>query len=82
MALSDIQIGILTILQRANGRILDLPRMDQVAEDDVYAAIEGLQQRKAVKVIGPPNLNSPIGMDVDELYLTEQGARLLRGARA
>lgn len=81
MALSDIQIRILTDLQLGGGRLLGLPHIDQFSEDDIYAAIKGLQQKKAVEVVGPPNLNSLIGMDVDELYLTEQGVRLLQAAR-
>lgn len=78
MALSDTQNAIMRMLAAARGQPIELPVIADKTEDEIMEAIEGLQKRQYVRVIGPPNGNSLIGMDVDELHLTPLGVGYLR----
>lgn len=78
MALSDLQNAIMRDLRDAGGRPIGMPVQPPASEDDVMTAIEGLQRLQYVRVVGPPNGNSLIGQDVDELHLRPFGVSYIR----
>ena len=81
MPLSELQNWIIRDLGVRGGKIQGIPPRAGVGADDIEGAIEGLQRRKYVSVIGPPNQNSAVGQDIDELLLLPSGANYLRSAR-
>jgi hypothetical protein len=81
MPLSELQNWIIRDLGVRGGKIQGIPTRAGVGADDIEEAIEGLQRRKYVSVIGPPNQNSAVGQDIDELLLLPSGANYLRSAR-
>jgi hypothetical protein len=81
MVLSELQTRILTDLSRAGNMIEDLPKITGHSDDAIEEAIEGLRKHGCVEVVGPPNQNSAIGKDVDELHLLQAGANALRSLR-
>jgi hypothetical protein len=81
MALSDDEVAIMRSLRTSGGRSVSMPKMLGRTEDDMMTAIDRLQERQFVRVIGPPNANSKIGQDVDELQLQPFGSNYLRFLR-
>jgi hypothetical protein len=81
MALSDLQDWIMRELAVNRGTIDGMPARDGVSIADMEAAIDGLRERRFLEVIGPPNQNSDLGKDVDELRLLPNGAAQLRNLR-
>lgn len=78
MALSQTQDAIMRMLAAARGRPIEMPLIAGNTEDEIMEAIEGLKKRQYVRVDGPPNGNSLIGQDVDELNLMPFGVDYLR----
>lgn len=58
--------------------LIERPSVDEEAMEQ---AIGGLSKRRYVLVVGPPNQNSDLGMDVDELRLLPYGTDYLRSRR-
>jgi hypothetical protein len=81
MALSELQDWIIRDLGARGGKIDGAPTRAGVSADDIDEAIEGLQRLKYVSVIGPPNQNSAVGKDINELQLLPFGASYLQSAR-
>lgn len=81
MALSELQDWIMRELRAKNGLIEGLPVRPDTDAETVEQAIEGLARRGYVTAVGPPNLNSYLGKDVDELRLLPNGAGYLRTLR-
>ena len=79
--MNDIQEMIMRSLSGAQGQLIGMPAYTDKSEDQVMGAIEDLQRRQSVRVVGPPNMNSLIGQDVDELHLLPSGAAFLRTLR-
>jgi hypothetical protein len=82
MALSQAQVLIMRMLAAARGQPIEMPVLPGKNEDEVMEAIEGLQRRQFVRVVGPPNGNSLIGQDVDELHLKPFGVDYLAALRS
>lgn len=78
MALTELQQWLMTMLARSRGRVQGLPSRPGVAVDVMEEAIGDLGQRGYVTIVGPPNLNSGCGKDVDEFLLTQAGVHYLR----
>lgn len=81
MALDELQVWLLRELTRKGGKIEGLPIRPATDAETIELAIEGLIKRDCVTVVGPPNLNSYFGKDVDELHLRPAGASYLRTLR-
>lgn len=81
MALTDLQEWIMSELAAKNGLIEELPARAGISVDEIEQAIDGLSKRKYLSVVGPPNQNSYLGMDVDELRLLPFGVSYLRTNR-
>jgi hypothetical protein len=81
MALTELQDWIMRELEARNGMIDGMPARAGVAVDAMEQAIDGLSRLKYVSVVGPPNQNSDLGMDVDELRLMPYGVGYLRTRR-
>lgn len=81
MALTELQDWIMRELAGRNGLIEGMPARAGVSVDDMEQAVDGLSKRKFVSVAGPPNQNSYLGMDVDELRLSPYGISYLRALR-
>jgi hypothetical protein len=81
MALSELQDWIIRDVGARGGKIDGAPTRAGVSADDIEEAIEALQRRKYLSVIGPPNQNSAVGKDIDELQLLPLGASYLQSAR-
>lgn len=73
MALTELQHWIMRELGARNGLMEEMPVRAGVATDEMELAIDGLRQRQYVQVIGPPNQNSGLSKDVDELRLLPYG---------
>jgi hypothetical protein len=82
MGLSELQDWIIRDLDARGGKIDGAPTRVGVSADKIEEAIEGLQRRKYVSVIGPPNQNSTVGQDIDELQLLPSGVSYLQSARS
>ncbi len=78
MALNELQNTIMQMLAAARGQPIEMPVIAGRTEDEIMEAIEGLQRRQYVRVVGPPNGNSLIGKDVDELHVMQFGIDYLR----
>jgi tRNA A-37 threonylcarbamoyl transferase component Bud32 len=81
MALTDTEVAIMRALAAARGLPIPMPALSGKSEEQIMEAIEGLQHRRYVRVVGPPNANSLIGQDVDELHLRPFGFDYLRTLR-
>lgn len=81
MALGELQVWIMRELKAKNGLIEGLPSRPGVDAETMEQAIDGLIRLRYVTVIGPPNANSDLGQDVDELRLLPYGAAYLRTLR-
>ncbi|RZL82715.1 MAG: hypothetical protein EOP66_04625 [Sphingomonas sp.] len=81
MALTELQNWIMRELGTYQGKLDGLPTRAGVDAEEMEQAIEGLVQRRYVTVIGPPNQNSYIGKDVDELRLQPNGVGYVRTLR-
>lgn len=81
MALSELEDWLMRELGTRQGRIEGLPTRPGIEAEAMEQAIEGLIRRRYVSVIGPPNLNSTIGKDVDTLHLEPFGRGYLRTLR-
>lgn len=81
MALTDLQNWIMRELATRNGLIDAMPVRAGVTAEEMEQAIDGLSKRKYLSVVGPPNQNSDLGMDVDELRLMPYGVGYLRTRR-
>lgn len=81
MALSELQDWIMRDLAARGGKIQAVPARAGVRIEDIEAALGGLQRRQYVSVLGPPNQNSDLGKDVDELLLLPNGVAYLRTLR-
>ena len=53
MALSETQDAIMRMLAAARGRPIEMPVIAGKTEDGIMEAIEGLQERQYVRVVGP-----------------------------
>lgn len=81
MALSELQDWIMRELAARQGFIDALPVRDDVTTEEMEQAIGALSRRRYVEVVGPPNQNSDLGMDVDEVRLMPFGADYVRTQR-
>lgn len=81
MALTEVQDWLMGELAARNGLIEGMPARAGVAADAMEEAIAGLSRLKYVSIVGPPNQNSELGMDVDELRLMPYGVGYLRTRR-
>lgn len=81
MAISELQTWIMRRLGASNGMIEGLPSRSGIDAETMEQAIEGLVRLRYVTVIGPPNANSYMGKDVDELRLMPFGLGYLRTLR-
>ncbi|RSU68155.1 hypothetical protein BRX37_25015 [Sphingomonas sp. S-NIH.Pt3_0716] len=81
MALSELQEWIMRELRERRGLIEGLPNRPGSTSADMEQAIDGLVRRRYVSVSGPPNQNSDLGKDVDELHLEPYGSGYLRTLR-
>jgi hypothetical protein len=81
MALSELQDWIMQELRDKRGMIEGLPTRSGFTSADMEQAIDGLVRRQYVSVVGPPNQNSDLGKDVDELHLRPYGSDYLRTLR-
>lgn len=82
MPLSELQHWIIRDLGARGGKIEGAPTRAGVSADDIEEAIGALQHRKYLSVIGPPNQNSAVGKDIDELLLLPFGASYLQNAKS
>lgn len=73
MPLRELERWIMASLARARGNPIALPARAGTSENEMLGAIALLQRLRYVRVIGPPNMNSDIGQDVDELRLLPEG---------
>ncbi len=81
MALSELQVWIMRELAVKGRALQGMPMRPGATTEDMEQAIDGLRQRQYVEVIGPPNQNSGLGKDVDELRLLPYGDGYLRTLR-
>jgi hypothetical protein len=81
MALSELQVWLLRELTREGGKIEGAPTRSGTDAEAIELAIEGLIRRDCVTIVGPPNLNSYFGQDVDELHLRPAGLNYMRTLR-
>lgn len=81
MSLSELQVWIMRQLATQNGVIEGLPSRTAGDSEAVEQAIDGLIRRQYVTVVGPPNGNSYLGQDVDELRLRQYGVDYIRTLR-
>jgi len=81
MALSELQDWIMRELAKKGGTIGSMPVRAGVTVEDMEQAIDGLRRHQYLEVIGPPNQNSDLGKDVDELRLLPYGVAHLRTMR-
>lgn len=81
MALSELQNWIMRELAAKGGTIESMPERPGVTVEDMAQAIDVLRQRRYLEVIGPPNQNSDLGKDVNELRLLPYGVGYLRTLR-
>ena len=77
-----MQVALMRLLAAGGGQLPELPALPGKTENEVMEAIEGLQRRQYVRVVGPPNVNSLIGQDIDELHLKPFGVDYLRTLRS
>lgn len=81
MALSELQNWVMRELGTKGGLIEGLPSRSGSNAEEMEEAIAGLIGRRYVTVVGPPNQNSDLGRDVDELRLLPYGSSYLRTLR-
>lgn len=81
MPLSELQDWIIRELASRGGKIDGAPTRAGISADDIEEAIEALQRAKYLSVVGPPNQNSAVGKDIDELQLLPFGASYVQSAR-
>ncbi|MDZ7283833.1 hypothetical protein N4G62_17530 [Sphingomonas sanguinis] len=81
MALSELQDWIMRELAANRGMIEGMPSRPGVSFADMEAAIDRLRDLRFLEVVGPPNQNSDLGKDVDELRLLSGGISYVRRQR-
>jgi hypothetical protein len=81
MALTDLQNWIMRELAARGGTLDGMPVRDGTTVEQMEEAIHGLRRLQYLEVVGPPNQNSDLGKDIDELRLQPYGVGYLRTIR-
>jgi hypothetical protein len=81
MALTELQDWLMQQLAARNGLIEGMPARAGVTLEAMEQAIAVLSRLKYLSVVGPPNQNNVLGVDVDELPLFPYGVVYLRTRR-